>query len=61
MLRRYLLVNGISTVLLYAGLIAAVPAVPHVLASAREAISSIAMESPVLAPIIYRIVVVKGG
>ncbi|MBA2127291.1 hypothetical protein DLM45_13810 [Hyphomicrobium methylovorum] len=61
MLRRYLLVNGISTAVLYGAILALAPVVPHVLMSARETLSSIAMESPALAPIVYRIVIVQGG
>lgn len=56
MLRRYLIVNGITTVLLYGAFAAFVPATPNL----RSMFNTFAMQSPVLGPVIYRIVMVSG-
>jgi hypothetical protein len=56
MLRRYLIVNGITTVLLYGAFAAFVPAMPNL----RSMFNTFAMQSPVLGPVIYRIVTVGG-
>ncbi len=47
MLRRYLIVNGITTVLLYGAFAAFVPAMPNL----RSMFNTFAMQSPVLGPI----------
>jgi hypothetical protein len=60
MLRRYLIVNGITTALLYAAYTSLVPSAPHMLNSARETFDTFAMQSPLLGPIVYRLVTVSG-
>ena len=59
MLRRYLIVNGISTALLYGVFSAFVPSMPNLLQSARATFDTYAMQSPFLEPMIHRIVMVS--
>jgi hypothetical protein len=60
MLRRYLIVNGTMTLLLYGAVLAVVPSVPNLLQSARATFDSFSMESPILGPLVHRIVLVSG-
>ena len=61
MLRRYLIVNGTMTVLLYGAVWAFAPSVPHIIQSAESSFKTFAMDSPMLRPVVYRIVTVNGG
>jgi hypothetical protein len=60
MLRRYLITNGIMTVLLYGAVWAFVPSVSGLAHAAGSTFQTFAMESPLLGPLIYRIVTVSG-
>lgn len=60
MLRRYLIVNGVTTALLYGAFSAFVPSTPDMLQSARATFDTFAMQSPILGPLIHRIVMVSG-
>jgi hypothetical protein len=60
MLRRYLIVNGITTALLYGAFWAFVPSMPDMLQSARATFDTFSMQSPVLGPFLHRIVMVSG-
>ncbi len=57
MLRRYLLVNGTTTALLYAGIYAATPSTGHVLQTVRDVCDGFVMQSPILGPLINKVVV----
>ena len=61
MLRRYLIVNGTMTLLLYGAVLAVVPSVPNLLQSVRAVFDSFSMESPILGPLVHRIVLVGGS
>ncbi len=54
MLRRYLIVNGISTVLLYALVWAFVPSPVGVVTQVRELFQTFATEAPFLGPLVPR-------
>jgi hypothetical protein len=60
MLRRYLIVNGTMTALLYGAIWAFVPSVPGLVQSAKSSFKAYAMESPMLQPVVYRIETVNG-
>jgi hypothetical protein len=60
MLRRYLIVNGITTALLYAAVWNFVPSVSGLAHAAGSTFQTFAMESPMLGPLIYRLVTVSG-
>jgi hypothetical protein len=60
MLRRYLIVNGIKTALIYAAVWAFVPSVSGLAHAADSTFQTFAMESPLLGPLFYRIVTVSG-
>lgn len=60
MLRRYLIANGLMTMLLYGAIWAFVPSAPHLLHSAWESLDAFAMESPILGPVMHRIITVTG-
>ncbi|WP_409560650.1 hypothetical protein RLW55_11495 [Hyphomicrobium sp. B1] len=57
MLRRYLITNGISTALLYGGIYAAIPSIVHALGSVQDAFNGFVAQSPILAPLVNKIVV----
>ncbi|RUO97714.1 hypothetical protein [Hyphomicrobium sp.] len=56
MLRRYLLVNGTTTALLYGGIYAATPSTGHLVQTARDFCDGFVMQSPILGPIINKVV-----
>lgn len=58
MLRRYLIVNGTTTALLYGAVYAAIPSSTHVLQSVREVLDGYVMQSPILGPLINKTVLV---
>lgn len=58
MLRRYLIVNGTSTALLYGAIYAALPSSLHLLETVRETFDGYVMQSPILGPIINKVVLV---
>lgn len=58
MLRRYLITNGISTALLYGGIYAAVTPAWNTLQSFRQMFDGYVMESPILGPLLNKIVIV---
>ena len=60
MLRRYLIVNGITTALLYGAILTLVPSTPDLAQSARTSLDTLAMEMPLLGPLVHRIVLVSG-
>jgi hypothetical protein len=60
MLRRYLIVDGLMTALLYGAFLAFAPSVPHLWRSAWATVDTISMESPMLGPLLHRIVLVSG-
>lgn len=60
MLRRYLIVNSVTTAIGYAGYLALVPSGAGMAAQMRDSIKSYSMEQPILAPLVYRIVTVGG-
>jgi hypothetical protein len=57
MLRRYLIVNGTLTVLLYGAVWAFAPSVPHLVQSAQSTFKTFAIDSPLLRPVVDRIIV----
>lgn len=57
MLRRYLIVNGTMTVLLYAAVWAFAPSVPHLVQSAQATFKTFAIDSPLLRPVVDRVIV----
>ena len=61
MLRRYLIVNGTTTLLLYGVFLAFAPSAPHLLQSVRATFETFSMESPMLRPLFHRIVLVSGA
>jgi hypothetical protein len=60
MLRRYLIANGIMTALLYGAVWAFVPSASGLAHAAGSTVQTFAMKSPMLVPLIYRIVTVSG-
>lgn len=58
MLRRYLIVNGISTVAIYGTIWALLPSVQALPGSLTQALNVYAMEHSVLGPMLNRIVLV---
>ena len=56
MLRRYLIVNGTMTLVLYGVFLAFAPSAPHLLQSVRATFDTFSMESPMLRPLFHRIV-----
>ncbi|MBS0234113.1 MAG: hypothetical protein JSR99_11590 [Proteobacteria bacterium] len=58
MLRRYLIVNGTTTALLYGGIYAAIPSSMHFLQSIQDMLEGYVMESPILGPLVNKVVVV---
>jgi hypothetical protein len=61
MLRRYLIVNGTMTLVLYGVFLAFAPSAPHLLQSVRATFDTFSMESPMLRPLFHRIVLVGGA
>ncbi|HXE01234.1 MAG TPA: hypothetical protein VN623_04720 [Hyphomicrobium sp.] len=61
MLRRYLIVNGTMTLLLYGAFFALVPSAPNLLQSVRATFDAVLMESPILGPLVNRIILVSGN
>jgi hypothetical protein len=61
MLRRYLITNGISTALLYAGIYAAVTPAWNMLLSLRQTFDGFVMESPILGPLVNKVVIVMSS
>jgi hypothetical protein len=59
MLRRYLIVNGISTVLMYGAVLALLPAPLGFLNGLREGLATLTMENPVLAPLFNGLVLMS--
>jgi hypothetical protein len=57
MLRRYLIVNGTLTVLMYSAVWAFAPSVPHLVQSAQSSFKTFAIDSPLLRPVVDRIIV----
>ncbi len=58
MLRRYLIVNGTTTALLYGGIYMAVPSPVHAFQSVREMFDGFVMQSPILGPLVNKVVLV---
>ena len=58
MLRRYLIVNGTTTVLLYAAIYAAMGPALHMIGSVRDVFDGYVMQSPILGPLINKIILV---
>jgi len=61
MLRRYLIVNGTTTALLYGGIYAAISPVMHTIRSVQEMFDGYVMQSPILGPIVNKVVVVMSA
>ncbi|ADJ23785.1 hypothetical protein Hden_1984 [Hyphomicrobium denitrificans ATCC 51888] len=57
MLRRYLIVNGTLTALMYGAVWAFAPSVPHLVQSAQSSFKTFAIDSPLLRPVVDRIIV----
>ncbi len=57
MLRRYLIVNGTLTALMYGAVWASAPSVPHLVQSAQSSFKTFAIDSPLLRPVVDRIIV----
>lgn len=57
MLRRYLIVNGTLTVLMYGAVWAFAPSVPHLVQSAQSSFKTFAIDSPLLRPVVDRIII----
>jgi hypothetical protein len=58
MLRRYLIVNGIATALLYAAVWAFVPSVSGLSRSVGSTVRALAEDSPILGPVLNRVVTI---
>ncbi|PPC88591.1 MAG: hypothetical protein CTY31_01295 [Hyphomicrobium sp.] len=61
MLRRYVIVNGVTTLLMYAAVWAYAPHLSSLTQSLREDFDIYAMDNPMLGPIVHRIISVSGG
>jgi hypothetical protein len=61
MLRRYIIVNGLSTVAMYGAIWAAWPVFTAQLNAMRSGFETYAMENPLLGPLVHRIVLMIGG
>ena len=59
-MRKYLIVNGITTVILYAAVAAWMPSVSGLPGSLRKSFDVFAMDHAVLGPILHRLVIVSG-
>lgn len=60
MLRRYLIVNGITTALLYAGFWLYTPSLSGLVQNAKQGFEIYALDSALLGPVVHRIVTVSG-
>lgn len=60
MLRRYLIINAITTAIAYAGFWTFVPSGSGLAASLNSSMKQASMESPMLAPLVHRIITVSG-
>lgn len=58
MLRRYLIVNGIMTALLYAAVWAFVPSVSGLTRSMGATVRALAEDNPMLGPVLNRVVTI---
>lgn len=58
MLRRYLIVNGTTTALLYGGIYAVIPSALHVHQSVQAMFNGLVMQSPILGPLVNKVVLV---
>jgi hypothetical protein len=58
MLRRYLIVNGTTTALLYGGIYTLIPSSLDVHQSMRAMFDGLVMQSPILGPLVNKIVLV---
>ncbi len=61
MLRRYLIVNGLSTVALYGAVWALLPNMTSLAQTLRQGFDIYAMDNAVLGPIFYRLLMVIGA
>lgn len=61
MLRRYIIVNGISSAVLYAGIWAFVPSMASVTQAASEAWETFVMGHTFLGPVLHRIITVSAA
>ncbi len=61
MLRRYLIINGISTAALYAAYWAMVPSMATLAQSIRQGIDLYAIDHTLLGPILYRMLTLTGS
>lgn len=60
MLRRYLIINLVTTAFAYAAYFAFVPSGTGMAAHLNDSIRNASMESPMLAPLVHRIITVNG-
>ncbi len=60
MLRRYLIINAITTAIAYAGVWAFVPSGSGLVAGIRDSFVHATLESSMLAPLVHRVVTVTG-
>lgn len=58
MLRRYLIVNGTTTALLYGGIYAGVPSATHLVQSVQDVFAGYLMQSPILGPLVNKVILV---
>jgi hypothetical protein len=58
MLQRYVIVNGVTTAVLYGAVYAFTPSSLHVLDSIRAGFDGFVMQSPMLGPILNKIILV---
>jgi hypothetical protein len=58
MLRRYLIVNGTSTAVLYGGIYAAMPSVTNTLQSVQDTFNAFVAQSPILGPLVNKVVLI---
>ena len=56
-MRRYLIVNETLTALMYGAVWAFAPSVPHLVQSAQSSFKTFAIDSPLLRPVVDRIIV----
>lgn len=58
MLRRYLIVNGTTTALLYGSVYAAMGPTIHLVHAMRNSFDGYVMQSPILGPVINKVILV---
>jgi hypothetical protein len=61
MLRRYLIVNGTTTALLYGGIYAVLPSSLDIHHSVHALFNGLVMQSPILGPLVNKVVLVMSG